>query len=401
MRFPLIRKREVVEDDVELSPAISPLVAAFYDRMTGLGFSPHLTHKVWVASRCLQLNCQQIASMPLRYMGSQQPAWVTNPDPTWYPNGIGDAVFAAVWSMYGWGDAFLYITARYANGLPSAWTVLDPAPVSIEARNGMREYKSSGRPLNRDDVVQISRNPHGNALRGSSVLAAYAPHLWGAISGSELARSFMAEGGVPNSVLKSQRKLTEAQAAALQTQWMERTAARGGGPAVLPPEIDFQTLAFSPQDLMLLDAQEFNARVIASAFGVPAFMLNMPLTSDLTYSTTESLFDYWWRAELRPAAIRISDALSSQMLPRGSSVHFDARETLTPGLVDLHKIWSEALTAGAVSVDEYRRAVLQLGPLGEAGAIEELLQPMSAGASPADQPNSSVVALRPTGVIST
>ena len=62
--------------------------------------------------------------MPLRFFGTREPAWVANPDPVWFPNGIGDAVYMAIDQMYRWGDAYLYITARYADGYPSAWTVL-------------------------------------------------------------------------------------------------------------------------------------------------------------------------------------------------------------------------------------------------------------------------------------
>lgn len=403
MRLPLFKNRQVPEDEPLFRDAESALqsrISDFWEGMRGgVTYSPRLLENVWVANRCLQLNSQQIASMPLRFIGSSQPAWVTNPDPAWYPNGIGDAVFAAVASMYGHGDAFLYVTARYANGLPSAWTVLDPVPVSVEVKNGVRFYRSGTRWLNRDDVVQISRNP-GNSIRGTSALRSYASYLHGLQSSSELARSLMGEGATPNAVLKSQKKLTKDQAETLQQQWADATAVRRGYPAVLPPEIDFEQLAFSPKDLLLLDAQEFNARVIASAFNVPAFMLNLPLEGGLTYQNPEILFDFWWRAELRPAAQRISDALTAQMLPRGSSVQFDAREVLAPGLKDMHTIWKEALQEEVVTPDEYRRAVLQLGPMGDRAAIDELLQPNVADASPADQPDSSsVIALRPSQAV--
>lgn len=399
MRIPFRRRIDVDEAPTLGRSTLSDAVESFWENLSGSAYSPRLLSRVWVANRCIQLNTQQIAAMPLRFMGGRQPAWVTNPDPVWYPNGVSDAVFAAVWSMYGWGDAFLYVTSRYADGLPAGWTVLDPYPVTVELRSGRRVYKSQGRPLNPDDVVQISRNPNGG-LRGTSALASYAPLLWGSLSSGELSRTLMGENPVPHAVLKSQRKLTDAQASALQAQWVERTAARSGAPAVLPPELDFEQLAFSPRDLLLLDAQEFNARVIASAFNVPAFMLNLPMSGGLTYQNPEILFDFWWRAELRPAAKRISDALTAQMLPRGSSVTFDAREVLAPSLAELNDIWLSALAAGAVTPDEYRRAVLQIGPLDEDGAIDELLQPASAGASPADQAIAAdVVALRPNTMV--
>jgi HK97 family phage portal protein len=324
---------------------------------------------------------------------------LTNPDPVWFPNGIGSAVEAAVRSLYASGDAFLLVTARYADGLPSGWTVVDPWQINVQVENGRRSYEANGKPIPADDVVQITRNP-GNALRGTSALRSYASHLWGAIGSAEASRSLQGESPIPPAVLKSSRKLTQTQAVAVQDQWAAARARSSGRPPVLPPELSFETNAFSPKDLMLLEAQEFDARVIASAFGVPAFMLNVPLSGGLTYQNPEILFDYWWRAELKPAAKKISDALTAQMLPRGSSVRFDARESLEPGLSELHKVWFEALGSNAVTSDEYRRAVLGLGPLGDEGAVDELLEPSTAGASPADdRVPATVVTLRPTGVV--
>lgn len=370
-------------------------ITAFWEALRGLGFSPRFIDRVWAANRCMQLVSQQIATMPLRFFGRSEPAWVSSPDPLWYPNGIGDAVFAATWSMYGWGDAFLYITDRYANGLPSAWTVLDPEPVSVRVVNGRKLYRSGQQPLNPDNVVQITRDPHGNGLRGTSALRAYAPHLWAAESSAELGRIMMGEGGVPNAVLKSTRKLTESQAIAIQDQWINRTAQRAGAPAVLPPEIDFEQLAFSPKDLLLLEAQGFSARVIASAFGVPPFMLNLPLEGGLTYQSPEMLFETWWRTELRPAAFRISRALSANMLPRGSWVEFDARDVLAPTFREQVDAWSKMLADQVVTIDEFRAAVLRLAPLAEGEAIEELTVP-SVAASSGTSTSTNVQALHPS-----
>jgi HK97 family phage portal protein len=375
------------------SDAMQSQISAFWDSLTGVGFSPRLIDRVWAANRCIQLNAQQVASMPLRFFGGYEPAWVSNPDPVWYPNGIGDAVFAAVRSMYGWGDAFLYVTSRYASGFPSAWTVLTPEAVSVRAVNGRREYRSGKTLLNPDDVVQVSRDPRGG-LRGTSALQAFGSNMLSAISSADLARTIM-DGGIPNAVLKSQRKLTAEQALELQNQWVERSTARRGAPAVLPPELDFEKLAFSPQDLLLLDAQQFDARVIASAFGVPPFLLNMPLAGGLTYQNPAMLFEVWWRTELRPAAIRVSQALTANMLPRGSWVEFDARDVLAPELKDLVEAWEKIIGFGGAVAAEFRAAVLRLPPQSEQDSInDQLVPPVAATSGTTDATN--VTPLRPT-----
>jgi HK97 family phage portal protein len=360
--------------------------------------NPTLINRVWVANRCMQLNSNAISTMPLRFYGGREPAWVANPDPVWFPNGIGDAVFAAVWSMYGWGDAFVYITDRYADGFASAWTVLNPETMVVETRGGERVYRSGQTLLNPRNMVQISRDPRGG-VRGTSALSAYSSYANGMLAVADLGRVMM-DSGIPSAVLKAQRKITEAQAAALQAQWVSAISQRRGAPAVLPPEVDFEQLAFSPKDLMLLEAQNFNAKVISSAFGVPSSMINMPPEGGLNYTTPVLLLEQWWRTELRPTAFRISRALSSQMLARGSYVEFDAREFLAPTMKEHAETWLALLEGGAASVEEVRAAVLGLPPATTPEeAVDALTVPPSAGASPSEQPG-AVVALRPTGTVS-
>ena len=203
------------------------------------------------------------------------------------------------------------------------------------------------------------------------------------------------DGGIPNAVLKSQRKLTQEQAEALQDQWVARASVRRGAPAVLPPEIDFEMLAFSPADLLLLDAQQFDARVIAAAFGVPPSLINMPLEGGLTYQNPAMLFEIWWRTELRPAALRLSQALSANMLPRGSWVEFDARDVLAPDFGDLVAAWKLIVAdMGAGSIDEFRAAVLRLPPQPEQDSLDDMLVPPVAATSGSSQPG-SVVPLHP------
>ena len=89
-------------------------------------------------------------------------------------------------------------------------------------------------------------------------------------------------------------------------------------------------LSFNPSDLALLETQEWNARVLATAYGVPSVLLNMALQGGLTYQNPAALGEMWWRFELRPTATRIANALTAQMLPRGQWVSFDAADTFAP-----------------------------------------------------------------------
>ncbi len=291
-----------------------------------------LADQVWVANRCIALNSQQIASMPLEWhgtLGTDEPAWVSAPDPNWFPNGIGDALYTMVSQIYGWGFTCQYVTDRYADGFPRTWTVLDSSRLSIKAENGGREYKYGEQILDPSRVFQIDRNP-GNAVQGTSALRAYAQQAYGLLAAGNQSQA-VNTGGVPQAVLKStNRALNKEQADELKADWLTSAQSRNGAPVILPPELDYQVLSFNPADLALLDTQEFNARALATAFGVPASMLNMSVTGGLTYQNPALLGEQWWRFELRPTATRIANAFSAQLLPRGQWVTFDAADTFAP-----------------------------------------------------------------------
>jgi HK97 family phage portal protein len=287
-----------------------------------------LAEKVWVASRCMQLNAQQIATMPIVHHGGVEPAWVSSPDPHWYPNGIADALFAIVEQIYGWGFSCQYVTDFYETGYPRTWTVLDSAGLQIKVDDGRRVYKYGEKELDPRKVIQIDRNP-GARAHGTSALRAYAQNAWGLLAAGNQSMT-VAQGGIPKFFLKSERKLDRAQAEALQAQWMTATGNRNGAPPIVPPEITPEEMSFDPADMALLETQEFNAKAIATAFGVPATLLNMALQGGLTYQNPAALGEMWWRFELRTLATRVANAWSAQMLPRGQWVTFDAADTFAP-----------------------------------------------------------------------
>lgn len=290
---------------------------------------PQLADRVWVANRAQQLNSQQISAMPLVFHGpdGSMPKWLTSPDPTWYPNGVGDAVFSIVDQIYRYGFACLYITDRYADGWARTWTVLSSCDVTVDLVDGARGYKIGADRIDPERVVQIDRNP-GVHLHGTPALHAYAQAAWGLLAAQNQSMT-VSSGGIPKFYLSSERKLNKEQAEALQLQWMTASGSRNGAPPVLPPEIKPTEMSFDPASMALLDTQEWNARTIATAYGIPSVILNMALQGGLTYQNPIALMQMWWLTELRTTAKRIGDAFSSQLLPLGQYVSFDASDITT------------------------------------------------------------------------
>jgi len=388
------------EEEVALGSetAWQGLISDFWSGLTGVSFSPRLIDRVWVANTCIDFASSQIARMPLRFFGTAEPAWVANPDPEWYPNGIGDAVYAALDSYLRWGDAFIVTTARYANGYPSAWTVADASIMEIEVERGRRYFKIHEQYLDPKDVLQISRDPRAGSSRGTSVIASYSSQAYGLLAASDLARVMM-QTDVPQYAIMAKKRLDAEgkQARAIQDTWMTRTAARRGAPPVFSEaDISLEKLSFSVQDLMLLDAQKFNAQILASACGVPAQFLNLPIEGGLNYQSPAMLGEHWWRFKLRTFATAMSMAMSSQLLPAGNYVEFDAKETMAPAMEELVASVAVLAEKGIISSEE-ARAILRLPVEAQPDALADLMTPPSAGASPAQQQQAAtVVSLRPS-----
>ena len=294
-----------------------------------------LARRVWVANRCQHLNSSQIASMRLEWHGTPgtlEPAWVSNPDPNWYPNGVGDALYSITDQLYGWGFAILYVTDFYADGFPRRFTVLPSQNVQVRMVDGAREYKAGEDLLDRRRVVQIDRNP-GVGLTGTSALYAYAQACWGLLAAQNKSQA-VSQDGVPQAVVKSSRKMNKEQADALKEEWATSASSRNGMPVFLPPELDFSVLSINPADLALLDTQEWNSRVIATAYGVPSVILNMALQGGLTYQNPIALMQMWWLTELRTVSARIMNAFNAQLLPAGQWVTQDATDITLEGSIE-------------------------------------------------------------------
>ena len=294
-----------------------------------------LADRVWVANRCQHMNARQISRMPLQWHGppvpDSVPYWMARtPDPNWYPNGIGDALYAVVHQLYGWGFSCQYITDWYSTGFPRTWTVLPSSAVQIKMEDGARVYKLGEQELDPDRVVQIDRDPQAGKVQGTSALAAYAQQAWGMLAAGNQSLA-VSDGGVPRALLKPQQRTTQEQREDIAANWAAKMASRDPAtPVVVPMELEYEQLSFSPTDMALLETQEWNARTIATAYGVPSVLLNMALQGGLTYQNPAALGEMWWRFELRPTATAVADALSERMLPAGQFVTFDAGDTFAP-----------------------------------------------------------------------
>ena len=292
-----------------------------------------LAEKVWVTATCQDLNASQISAMRLEWHGppgTDEPAWVSSPDPAQFPNGIGDALYAICDQIDGWGYSLQYVTDFYADGYPRRFTIIPSSACTPRFdESGRREYKLGERLLDPFRVVQIDRNPT-TAAHGTSAIRAYAQRAYSLLAAGNKSLSVSTDA-FPPGYLKAEQRLTSDQADAAQASWMAKTATRNGGVPVLGQGWSFENSGIDPADMALLETQEWDARVLATAYGVPSVILNMALQGGLTYQNPIALMQMWWLTRLRTRSKRIMDALTAQMLPRGQWVVQDASDITAEG----------------------------------------------------------------------
>ena len=265
------------------------VIPSFWQETYGAYYgTPQLAERVWVANRCQQLNAQQIAGDADRVPrptggGHRARLGVSSPDPNWYPNGIGDALHAIVDQLYGWGFSLPVRHRPVRVRVPAGrGRCCRRRRCQIRLEDGRRAYK-----LGEDELEPGSRRPDrpepGHGSEGNLGAVGVRAAGVGAAGRRQPVAGRVSDGGIPQAVLKPQQRVTKEQAEEIQQSWAQAAGSRGAAPAIIPPNLEYEQLSFNPSDLALLETQEWNARVLATAYGVPSVLLNMALQGGLTY----------------------------------------------------------------------------------------------------------------------
>jgi HK97 family phage portal protein len=281
-----------------------------------------LTDTAWA---CLDLNSSVMATMPPYLVGASPnlpDAWLDNPDPDLYTS--WEEFAKQLFWDYQMGEAFVLATARYGDGWPARFHVVPPWTVNAEmGGDGTRRYRIGGVDVTADVLHIRYRSEVGDAHGHGPLEAGRARLIAGRVL-TQYATALAETGAIPNAVLTHPDELTAEQATDLQTRWVEARLSKMGLPAVLSGGITFEALQLSPKDMALVELWQFNESRICILLGVPPFLMGLPSGGDsLTYSNVNSLFDFHYRASLRPKAQTVMAALSAWVTPRGTRVELN------------------------------------------------------------------------------
>jgi HK97 family phage portal protein len=333
----------------------------------GFGGGNTIGTRVSTVFTCVDLISRTIASMDLSVTRDSAPqlapAWLDNPEPEIYTSMV-DAMKGVVNSLLLRGEAIIAPTARYGNGQVARWVVLNPDVVEITADkvSGMPRYFLGGVEIPRHELLHIRYQIRPGDARGVGPLEAIWRNLASAEALERWGTELATNGGIPTAVLQSAVKLTKPQTDDLKASWAEAAASRGVFPIILSGGLTYTPLNLKPKDIGLLDLRQFDEARIAAAFGVPLWLVGLPMQDGLTYSTVNGTFDYFWRATLKALVYNITSALSGWALPRGSWLRADSESLTRPGLLERAQSY-EVLIRSGVMVPVEARVLENMAPV--------------------------------------
>jgi phage portal protein BeeE len=159
-----------------------------------------------------------------------------------------------------------------------------------------------------------------------------------------------------------------------------------GAPAVLSGGVTLTPMTITPKEMALLELRQFDEVRISTLLGVPPTLMALPSgEGSLTYNNTQNIYDFHWRAYLRPRAATIMEAISHWALPSTQSVELNRDEYVRPDFASRVTAYVAMAGIGAMTIDEIRTAE-RLSSLDPAQQVTDPTTNTGANPTPPAQP---------------
>jgi HK97 family phage portal protein len=324
-----------------------------------------IINRVSTVFGAIDLNGSILSTMPpYRVVGTTVVSslpWMNNPQPEVY-TGWTEAMKQVVMSYFA-GEAFLWATSRYADNTVKTWVMLDPKWVEVEVMGQIRLYTMMGVDIT-SDVLHLRYTSWPGYPRGRGPLEALAYNLFGAAALERYQANLATRGGIPWGALTAPGNLSEVQATEMRDNFVRARLSAMGAPAVLSGGVTLNPFTINPKDMALLELRQFDEARISTLLSVPPMLLGLPTgDSSMTYRNAEGIYDFHWRAYLRPKAATIMEAISGWALPSTQRIELNRDEYVRPSFAErvvgyqtLFNILDPTTGERAITVDEIRAA---------------------------------------------
>ena len=332
--------------------------APFMDRYIAL--------QVPSVARCRNLIAGVISSIDLELYNKktgkelESPLWLEQPDIR-QPRSVTIAYL--VDSLLFYGVAYWRVTSLYADdGRPSGFEWVANTRVSVKTNQdgtSIESYSVNG--------VLTPMSGIGSLVTFQSllpgVLETGARTIQSAIDVQKAAAVAAATPMATGFIKNSGADLPEAQVSGILAAWKAARASRST--AYLTSTLDYQSVGFSPKDMLYTEASQYLATEIARLMNVPAYYISADMNNSMTYQNILEGRKEFVAYSLQPFISSLENRLSMDDITRhGNVVRFAIDETfLRADTAARLEAIEKMLSLGLIDLEQ-AQSMEQLSPMG-------------------------------------
>ena len=316
----------------QYAPAVMNDVYGFSGVGNTFGYGPMdraLAMQVPAVARCRNLIAGVISYLPLelykKSTGAElgSPVWLEQPDIR-QPRSV--TISATVDSLIFYGVAYWRVTEVYADDLrPSRFEWVSNLRV-----NAQLNHKGTEVMYYTIDGLQVPMSGPGSLITFQGLIQGVLQTAGRTIQSAldiERAAAVAAQTPMATGYLKNTgADLPEDHVQGLLATWKASRASRST--AYLTSTLSYESVGFSPKDMMYNEASQYLATQIARAMNVPAIYISADMNGSYTYQNSVENRKEFVSYSLQPYLCAIEDRLSmNDVTASGNTVRFNISET--------------------------------------------------------------------------
>lgn len=258
-----------------------------------------------------------------------------------------------------WGNAYAWIERASRGQIVALWPVRPDKVKAVPQKDGtvVYEYDFRGEKLKSAASSMLHFPGLGfDGITGYSPIGLMRQAIGLGLAAEDYGARFFGNSASPSGVLTTPNKLSEEAEARLKKGWEEaHSGSRIWSVAVLHDGLTWQALGVKPEEAQFLETRNFQAQEIARAYGVPPWMVGVPVTGSMTYSNVEQQQIAFVTYSLRPWLVRWEQEINRKLFTDSSTfAEFTVDALLRGDTLSRYRAYEIGRKTGWLSANEVR-----------------------------------------------
>ena len=291
----------------------------------------------------------------------KSPKWVDSPND--YERGFS-FWYRVIISLLADGNAFIRIVRENdaTTGLVRHLHVIHPHMVEVKHVDGRVQFEigdsGNGSPMEivgRERMIHIPAFVKPGDLRGISPIDAARETIGLALAAEEFGARFFSQGTTMSGVIEHPGNPKPTEVALLRKMFRKTHAGVKNSHAVgiLSGGATWTNIAVTPEQAQFLETRKYHDVQVGKLYRIPAYLLD-PTVSSSWGSGVEEQNKFFVSWTLMPWLVRVEEAVSQELLPKGQVFKFNTRAMMRATDADRATYYQSGLMNGWLSPDDIR-----------------------------------------------